>query len=1417
MAARQGSLPLARASAPDEARTATPEGASGQHEPVALPAKSASADRAVAPAEEKDHDDHISIASSEDLNLGDDHMYEVEALHAEKILRDGSKKYLIEWTNYAFKDWSWEPAEEINDVLRDEWERTKREIAAGLKPPQHEVIAQWRQAKATEIERRERKNAKRVRLGLEKITYPEFQASESEMSDEGEAEASVEALTEAPTETAEPPRGSGSGSGDDANAHALDKQREDLSHQAKPPAAPLGKQRVFTGIPAATPKVTTPKSTASSSSMDSAARGKAAAETGVRSATGYQGTARPLGSKTDVLSKSLASQRQPAAAKTAASRKARKSAPVIRNVFIDGKKRKPRRKSSTEIPADPALETSPTGTSGAKFWNLSTKRKIQLRGRDMENANPGLSLQNVVFASHVDPAVLRATALAGATTSGNSRPAQEGHAGEPDVPAEAVAGNTGSAAAEKRQAELAATPDAPRAKKRKSVHFADAQSPKSVHFADAQSPKSVHFADAQSPKAVSSTVMDIDDPTTPDVDGNNDNDNDDSTIPMDLDSPVAAGPSPEQPTVRKWILSEYQAARFPTRDVTKKAVFGAGSGSSLEVCFKGIPNERPWLPDFLAEESVHFSHTCLADTFLARQTMRSSGERPWHGNLTSPDEQGEEALSNVAERLKATGSGIIFARPGYNILAYPSKLDDWAFPELQGAASSTLSGENSALKYHIFISQVDISAFLNWQPQPLLSGGSDRHQAMDTVFGMDQSLYSSLVAPKPEDAVAHEHLFYFLFPPSKGPYFFQLVLWIRECNPDAQIFVPMQDGSWKAFLQLASRNQDSAVLIVHESAMSMLRQVPSLASFLSNGRDHLVWFWPDKGSTSPALIPSVPELPVEASRGFFDIQPVRLFPHNHVFLLTPSFYIAEPAHALDLVLKLPLSNSSSSGARKLLMVPKDIVRFLDHVAARHRKDDKAPVRHELALAMLDMIGPCLAVIPDQSYATPILFADEEIDARDEQSLVNWFGAWSIAHADQYRRFHVVGTTSKSPPAECLMAVPSYEPGTTNDPDALRRAQRGEAQRTKQAVSQQPPQPAAPVHVAPPAARARLGPGRFQSQILKFDDFDSLHRHLFDLHRPFHRQPGAWRLYGYPVLYTDDDVYKLGHILYNATFQAWWKYTWPFSNIYHLYASFFYTEDDTWNPDAQSSGLYPPRQPWLVILRSKSREQTELLILDPAAHDRLSGIARPSLTDLTTAQQELVQLVAARSKEKIAKDYHLPQTLQQVWVGAVPNGTGSALDMCLGFLEFVIDNWDTALPAGDEMQDHGFKPVDVTCLEAPLATIPPGASQEDDGKYCVAFHPPAAHKPLKGASLCRNHMVEAALAAAQRGKMCGRSLAWVKCKYRPTTEWYADQRAEGRDFTHVNVAGWDAISKMSRPNRKPTDCQQGDSSRPSTRE
>ncbi|KLU91935.1 hypothetical protein MAPG_10884 [Magnaporthiopsis poae ATCC 64411] len=1404
MAARQGALPSTSASAPDKARTATPEAPGGPLEPVVLAPKAASADPAIAPPEEQDYDDQVSVASSEDQEYGPDHMYEVEALHAEKVIRDGTKKYLIEWANYAFKDWSWEPAEEISDVLKEEWERTKHEIAAGLKPPQHEVIAQWRQAKAAEIERRENKNARRVRLGLDPISYPDFPESESEISDESDVGSPA---AEAPSH----PR---SDSADDANPHALGKQKENRPHQSRRPAALRGQRRTSTGILGAKPKAAAPKRTASSSSMDSAVQGKAAVDAGVKSATGYQGTARPLGSGTGALSKPLAGQRSAAAAKNTASRTARKSAPIIRNVFIDGKKRKPRRKSSSEIPVNPLLEPSDPSASGGKFWNLSTKRKVQLRGRDLENASPSLSLQDVVFASHVDPAALRASALAEALALGNrGAAATEGYAPEPDVPEEAAAGSStsgitekwqaeeaaagnstsgttekwqaGEAAAgkstsgtaEKRQAEEAAAPGATRTKKRKSVHFAD----------------------CESPKAVSSTAMELDDPIAPSGDENPTADNDDDTIPMDLDSPAVAE----------------RAARFSTQDVTKKTVFGVASGTSLEVCFRGIPNERPWLPDFLAEESVHFSHTCLADTFLARQTMRWHGEPFWHGNLTSPAEHGEEALSNVAEQLKARASGIVFARPGYNILAYPSRMDDWAFPELEAEEGSAPSGEDSPLKYHVFISHVDISAFLNWDPQPLPSGLSDRQQIMDTVFGMDESLYSSLVAPKSEDAEVHKHLFYLLFPPSKAPYCFQLMLWLRECNPDAEIFVPMQDGSWNAFLELASRDQDLAVLIVHESAMLLLRQVPSLVSFLSHGRNHLVWLWPDKGRTSPALMPSIPELAGDEPRGPFDIQPIRLFPHNHVFLLTPSFYIAEPAQALDLVLSLPLSNHSASGARKLLMVPQDIVRFLDHVAAEHYQDRDTPARYELALAMLDMIGPRPAVIPDQSYATPLLFVDEEIDARDEQSLVNWFAAWSIAHADQYRRFHVVGTSSSSPPARCWMRMPRYLPDTTSDPDALRRAQQEEARRGMRAAPQSPPQSGPLVRAASPAAGSRLRPDKFQSRILEYDDFESLNQYLMKISRT--RRPGPWRVYGYPVFYLDE-LYGDGHRLKSGSFEAWFSYTWSFSNTYKLYASFFYTVDDTWDPDGPSGGLYAPRQPWVAVLRSKRREHTELVIIDPAARHRLKGIARPVLTDLTTAQRKLVEFVSERSGEKSNRDFdYRAQRLDEVWVGDISHIEGSDFDMCLRFLELTIDDWDNVPLSDKKLLERGFKPVKGPGLETPPDSMLPDPVEEDEDSFSIAFHPPTAHKPPRGASLCRNDMVEVALGKTRRYGRSAGGTKFVKYKYRPTEEWYADQQAEGRDFTHVDVVtSLDAISRLSRSGRKPSESQRGDDSRPSSR-
>ena len=111
-------------------------------------------------------DDDISVSSTVASPQASE--YEVEAILAECRFPD-QMRYLVKWANYPEWRSSWEPAEAFstNETL-DDWQRRKREIAAGTR--EEFDVAKWEQmmlkVEEERQERQRRRKAKRRRLGL---------------------------------------------------------------------------------------------------------------------------------------------------------------------------------------------------------------------------------------------------------------------------------------------------------------------------------------------------------------------------------------------------------------------------------------------------------------------------------------------------------------------------------------------------------------------------------------------------------------------------------------------------------------------------------------------------------------------------------------------------------------------------------------------------------------------------------------------------------------------------------------------------------------------------------------------------------------------------------------------------------------------------------------------------------------------------------------------------------------------------------------------------------------------------------------------------------------------------------------------------------------------------------------------------
>jgi len=465
----------------------------------------------------------------------------------------------------------------------------------------------------------------------------------------------------------------------------------------------------------------------------------------------------------------------------------------------------------------------------------------------------------------------------------------------------------------------------------------------------------------------------------------------------------------------------------------------------------------------------------------------------------------------------------------------------------------------------------------------------------------------------------------------------------------------------------------------------------------------------------------------------------------------------------------------------------------------------------------------------QQDTHPIVYADNLIDSNDEQSLVNWFGWWSNLRLDRFREFHVVGSSFRTKKYGAnlmrrMVPLPAYTSGTTSDPDAAYDPTPGGGRGTvgveKVVATEKNDAPAShPTFKTADGNSAQLHqPWAFKSDILKDDSAEALCSFLMKIGKPW-----AWRNYGFPVLWIDgDEAYGFQVLDVGKTSMSqWWNYTWPFGNppnstpksstkcIYSTYVGFFYTVMQGWDRSKATPGQKPRRQPWLAVYRvnpyTPPFTKTEVIIWDPTAPEKFADGADPREEDLLPAQRALVQLV----REKTA-DKNPGTTLATVWLGGFrqPPTYKNHIDITLDFLRCMVADLREYLPIPAKSMLHDFRKVQASGQTVPHSlpardaseseTRPngkPGGGDEsmsgspDAADLKMIFHPPRRPHPEQGAATkCRNHLYE----AARLAKMRDNKAHAMEYEYRPTMEWYEDQKAEGRGYEHINIDTWEEI-------------------------
>lgn len=1090
------------------------------------------------------------------------------------------------------------------------------------------------------------------------------------------------------------------------------------------------------------------------------------------------------------------------------------------NIFTGGKMRKPRL-SLKDIMSDSTKEPK-------LFDRHRYRRLLEKRSREKEDIAPDVSSLRLFDITKVPGASRRS---AGGSIGSIRSPASLVQSPTALSPQESLTPTEGlSTAAGSSTFPTTVEPDGgPAKKKRKSVRFLDDDSHKVV------------ISQEPEPIAVDSPVRE-----------------DAAQV-----SPSGTGPT----TAMKRPSLDQSHLRPPapgSQSSRKKLVFAR---SSVEVIFNGLPLESPtnhtWLADFLAKESLEFEHSCFAKT--AALQIGTLVKEPLASGAIVSKEGGQDA-EQVAEYLAAGLLGLYHGQGECNVLIFPARCEDWRF--ILRCQDPTSPSAEPALRYFMFSSQQDCRQMLPSLPPapeslPAVEHSgrevgrpdrlSDRELMVKRLFGFH---YSHLLPVKPK--VPDVHIFFLAIPPSRAATMQALYHWLRACNRDCRIFTSNHAGSWAAFQSAP----DNGVVIIHETLAWSLRRFPHLSRrLIPRTRYDQYWCLSEPVHGLP-LYPSISISEVPVSPG--DIRFTRLFPYRTAILLTPSFLVSEPRRSAEFLqwfistwgakfhyrlvtahniheYLLELAEEKYKARQDLLRRPGELQPDIAANLSRLSSEDckfryvAAGLAADLHLIRTAKAGPSA----NDEENSPLVYVDSSIDPNDEQSLVNWFGWWTTLRADQFRKFHVVGSseTIKYPGSrrgERMVRIPRYTAVTINDPDAVMEVVQEEFRHVDAEAGGELGNGIEAKDSGREELENAQAASPFQSDLIRSEDSASIAAYLEELTTVSNSFQCI--LYKFPVSWLDLDMadHFDDFTMKWSRIPDWFKFPWPFgsrNNKFNTYIGFFYTIAEAWDPDNPPKSRHPERHPWIAVYRPVNPHirpwtRCEIIIWDPAARTKFSKARALAEKDLHFMQRQLIQHVRELGPEKNPGTW-----LDQVWLGGFdwpPNcESRSPLDVTLLFLREMLGNIKEYLPAPEHtMEGRGYRRVKLDPLEdqgsrsaandsdsvfvnqesrdgsAPMELDSPAGGngrEEDvfDDDYegaRIIFHPPRGDKATVGQfrSRCRNRLYEEARLARARAGPGEPAPTHMLYSFPPTMDWYKEQEAEGRGFAHINVESWEGI-------------------------
>ncbi|KAI1867184.1 uncharacterized protein JN550_007236 [Neoarthrinium moseri] len=811
-------------------------------------------------------------------------------------------------------------------------------------------------------------------------------------------------------------------------------------------------------------------------------------------------------------------------------------------------------------------------------------------------------------------------------------------------------------------------------------------------------------------------------------------------------------------------LSSYQ--RTASQTVARFTSFGPEGSQEVDVEFNGIPRgHSDWLVQFLSEEHIQFCMLCSAADFFSGDTIYEPQFKLASGSLSSPTEGGQAALDAVAVNLLRTSAALYLPRSTHSILVFPTRSPAWS--NLVDPA-----GMAGTLDHLIFRPNkpLDIAHY------PALSNavvarGADSASLRRTVMKQMAELdYDTLLSN------GKKHVFFLMY---HGPetFLFQiLVIWLRACQPDCQIFRSVEQGGWNRYQEATL----DGVVILHESVERSIRKIPRLWDTLKHG-GHIFWSLssPDHEST---LITdndhSMPDMPPQ-------LKLTRLFPHGRAFLLTPSFMISQPAKLCELLEFIQLR---SAVAPCVLVVCSTSTDYLLEIAlekARRRDLLTDKLGHTVSDQVAELEGLSQDEFQDRlrawelmknimdptrhgfkSHEDPpedigkVVLVDDLIAPDDEQSLVNWFAAWSLSRLDCYRKFYVVGSSLQGiEKARKMVRVPNYVDGTVNDPD---------------------------VHSRQVALDNERGQHSFRSHMFRGDsaaDFAPWFNSFNDL-----KGHSSFWMYFLAVCFLNREMADhLGDFRADfGTFKTWFHSAPKFTPSLNSLVGLFYTVETDWTETDQT--IPAARHPWIAVFRpvnphlnKTSYADMELLIWDFAGRNRWP--ASPSPEHLLPMQRRLVDYVREAAPARF-ENYALKRVFVSSWTD-VDADPSCPVDVTCRTLEAIVHDRAKYVPPWEQpLIKRGWKLLGEGPA-APRDRLYRTDSDMNEPERLI-FHP--ARGEVDYGSACINDLYEAVVRAREKDPNC----TTLDYKYMTTVHWYQDLKDEKRAYKHINVDSWDRV-------------------------